>query len=43
IFVEYGSAADCQKAMQALIGRKFANRVVVTKYYDPDLYHRHEF
>ncbi|KAL7850729.1 hypothetical protein SRHO_G00200780 [Serrasalmus rhombeus] len=43
IFVEYGSAADCQKAMQALTGRKFANRVVVTKYYDPDLYHRHEF
>ncbi|XP_037834722.1 splicing factor U2AF 65 kDa subunit [Kryptolebias marmoratus] len=43
IFVEYVSAADCQKAMQALTGRKFANRVVVTKYYDPDLYHRHEF
>ncbi|KAL6477119.1 hypothetical protein MHYP_G00156180 [Metynnis hypsauchen] len=43
IFVEYGSTADCQKAMQALTGRKFANRVVVTKYYDPDMYHRHEF
>ncbi|XP_026856151.2 splicing factor U2AF 65 kDa subunit-like [Electrophorus electricus] len=43
IFVEYESAADCQKAMQALTGRKFANRVVVTKYYDPDMYHRHEF
>ncbi|XP_069381302.1 splicing factor U2AF 65 kDa subunit-like isoform X2 [Paralichthys olivaceus] len=43
IFVEYISAADCQKAMQALTGRKFANRVVVTKYYDPDMYHRHEF
>ncbi|XP_033999428.1 splicing factor U2AF 65 kDa subunit-like [Trematomus bernacchii] len=43
IFVEYVSAADCQKAMQALTGRKFANRVVVTKYYDPDQYHRHEF
>ncbi|KAM6905015.1 LOW QUALITY PROTEIN: splicing factor U2AF 65 kDa subunit-like [Xenentodon cancila] len=43
IFVEYVSAADCQKAMQALTGRKFANRVVVTKYYDPDMYHRHEF
>ncbi|KAG7219382.1 hypothetical protein INR49_019088 [Caranx melampygus] len=37
IFVEYVSAADCQKAMQALTGRKFANRVVVTKYYDPDI------
>lgn len=43
IFVEYVSASDCQKAMQALTGRKFANRVVVTKYYDPDMYHRHEF
>ncbi|KAG2460969.1 U2AF2 factor, partial [Polypterus senegalus] len=43
IFVEFASASDCQKAMQALTGRKFANRVVVTKYYDPDLYHRHEF
>lgn len=43
IFVEYVSPADCQKAMQALTGRKFANRVVVTKYYDPDMYHRHEF
>ncbi|XP_062264495.1 splicing factor U2AF 65 kDa subunit-like isoform X2 [Platichthys flesus] len=43
IFVEYVSAADCQKAMQALTGRKFANRVVVTKYYDHDMYHRHEF
>ncbi|XP_042163044.1 splicing factor U2AF 65 kDa subunit-like [Oncorhynchus tshawytscha] len=43
IFVEYVSTADCQKAMQALTGRKFANRVVVTKYYDPDMYHRQEF
>ncbi|XP_060946442.1 splicing factor U2AF 65 kDa subunit-like isoform X1 [Limanda limanda] len=43
VFVEYVSAADCQKAMQALTGRKFANRVVVTKYYDHDMYHRHEF
>ncbi|XP_016432076.1 splicing factor U2AF 65 kDa subunit-like [Sinocyclocheilus rhinocerous] len=43
IFVEYVSAAECQNAMQALTGRKFANRVVVTKYYDPDMYHRHEF
>ncbi|XP_051989094.1 splicing factor U2AF 65 kDa subunit-like isoform X2 [Xyrauchen texanus] len=43
IFVEYMTAAECQKAMQALTGRKFANRVVVTKFYDPDMYHRHEF
>ncbi|XP_048102457.1 splicing factor U2AF 65 kDa subunit-like isoform X2 [Alosa alosa] len=43
IFVEYASAVECQKAMQALTGRKFANRMVVTKYYNPDMYHRHEF
>ncbi|KAG7271144.1 hypothetical protein CRUP_002793 [Coryphaenoides rupestris] len=43
IFVEFVSTADCQKAMQSLTGRKFANRVVVTKYYDPEMYHRHEF
>ncbi|XP_077387198.1 splicing factor U2AF 65 kDa subunit-like isoform X2 [Festucalex cinctus] len=43
IFVEYVSTEDCQKAMQALTGRKFANRVVVTKYYDADMYHRHDF
>ncbi|XP_042198257.1 splicing factor U2AF 65 kDa subunit isoform X6 [Callorhinchus milii] len=43
IFVEFISSLDCQKAMQALTGRKFANRVVVTKYYDPDLYHRRDF
>lgn len=43
IFVEFVSTADCQKAMQALTGRKFANRVVVTKYYDPDMYQRHDF
>ncbi|KAL1764792.1 splicing factor U2AF 65 kDa subunit isoform X1 [Sigmodon hispidus] len=28
IFVEFTSVFDCQKAMQGLIGRKFANRVV---------------
>ncbi|KAJ7989470.1 hypothetical protein DPEC_G00304880 [Dallia pectoralis] len=43
IFVEYDSAAECQKALQARTGRKFTNRVVVTKYYDSDMYHRHDF
>ncbi|XP_023931364.1 splicing factor U2AF 50 kDa subunit isoform X2 [Lingula anatina] len=43
IFVEFNSVIDCQKAQQALTGRKFANRVVVTSYYDPDQYHRREF
>lgn len=43
IFVEFSSTVDCQKAQQALTGRKFANRVVVTAYFDLDKYHRREF
>ncbi|XP_062867012.1 U2 small nuclear RNA auxiliary factor 2b isoform X1 [Trichomycterus rosablanca] len=43
IFVEFTSLYDSQKAMQSLTGRKFANRVVVTKYCDPDAYHRRDF
>jgi len=43
IFVEFTSLGECQKAQQSLSGRKFANRVVVTSYYDPDRYHRREF
>lgn len=43
IFVEFYTNGDCQKAQQALTGRKFANRVVVTSYYDPDKYHRRQF
>ncbi|XP_048058060.1 U2 small nuclear RNA auxiliary factor 2b isoform X1 [Chanodichthys erythropterus] len=43
IFVEFTSVYDSQKAMQGLTGRKFANRVVVTKYCDPDAYHRRDF
>merc|ERR1712004_111875 len=43
IFVEFNSVVDCQKAQQALTGRKFSNRVVVTSYYDPDRYHRRDF
>uniref|UniRef100_A0A8C6E7A5 Splicing factor U2AF subunit n=1 Tax=Moschus moschiferus TaxID=68415 RepID=A0A8C6E7A5_MOSMO len=43
IFVEFTSVFDCQKAMQGLTGRKFANRVVVTKYCDPNSYHRRDF
>uniref|UniRef100_A0A8C6WGM9 Splicing factor U2AF subunit n=2 Tax=Neogobius melanostomus TaxID=47308 RepID=A0A8C6WGM9_9GOBI len=42
-FVEFTSVFDSQKAMQGLTGRKFANRVVVTKYCDPDAYHRRDF
>ncbi|KAK7113597.1 splicing factor U2AF 50 kDa subunit-like isoform X2 [Littorina saxatilis] len=43
IFVEFNSVIDCQKAQQALAGRKFSNRVVVTSYFDPEAYHRREF
>ncbi|XP_032825862.1 splicing factor U2AF 65 kDa subunit-like isoform X2 [Petromyzon marinus] len=43
IFVEFSSILDCQRAQQALSGRKFASRVVVSKYFDPDKYHRREF
>jgi len=43
VFVEFHSANDCQKASQALAGRKFANRIVVTSYFEPDLYHRRQF
>ena len=43
VFVEFASPSDCAKAQQSLSGRKFANRVVVTSYYDPEKYHRREF
>lgn len=43
IFVEFNSVIDCRKAQQALTGRKFANRVVVTSFFEPDKYHRREF
>ncbi|XP_022185119.1 splicing factor U2AF 50 kDa subunit isoform X1 [Nilaparvata lugens] len=43
VFIEFNSVLDCQKAQQALTGRKFNNRLVVTSYFDPDKYHRREF
>ncbi|XP_043216425.1 splicing factor U2AF 50 kDa subunit-like [Amphibalanus amphitrite] len=43
VFVEFNSVLDCQKAQQQLTGRKFASRVVVTSYVDPDRYHRRDF
>ncbi|XP_031632699.1 splicing factor U2AF 50 kDa subunit [Contarinia nasturtii] len=43
VYVEFNSVIDCQKAQQALTGRKFSDRVVVTSYFDPDKYHRREF
>ena len=43
IFVEFGGPDDSKSAAQALAGRKFANRVVVTSFYAPEMYHRKEF
>jgi splicing factor U2AF subunit len=43
VFVEFNSIMDCQQAQQALTGRKFSDRVVVTSYFDPDKYHHREF
>lgn len=43
IYVEFATVQDCQKALEALTGRKFNDRVVVTSYYDPEKYHRREF
>jgi len=43
IFIEFATSSDTKAASEALAGRKFANRVVVTSYYDPDRYYRNEF
>ncbi|XP_015365591.1 PREDICTED: splicing factor U2AF 50 kDa subunit-like [Diuraphis noxia] len=43
VFIEFNAITDCQKAQQALAGRKFNNRVVVTSFMEPDKYHRREF
>ncbi|KAB0338025.1 hypothetical protein FD755_025382 [Muntiacus reevesi] len=41
--VEVPGCGKIFRAMQGLAGRKFANRVVVAKYCDPDSYHRRDF
>lgn len=43
IFIEYMTPPECRAASEALAGRKFASRVVVTSYYDPEKYYRSEF
>lgn len=43
IYVEFMTVMDAQAAQRALAGRKFANRTVVTSFYDVDKYHRREF
>ncbi|XP_071796582.1 splicing factor U2AF 50 kDa subunit-like [Asterias amurensis] len=43
IFVEFSNTMESQAAQQGLSGRKFANRVVVTSFFDPGAYHRRDF
>ena len=43
IFVEFEATDQCQRAQTALAGRKFANRVVVTSFFDPLKYQRKDF
>jgi splicing factor U2AF subunit len=43
VFIEYATSNECKAASEALAGRKFASRVVVTSYYDPEKYYRADF
>lgn len=43
VFIEFTNTGESHAASEALGGRKFANRVVVTAYYDPDLYADKQF
>ena len=43
VYVEFGSPPECARAQQALSGRKFANRVVISSYHEPDKYHQRVF
>lgn len=43
VFVRFESVADCKKALNALSGRKFSGRVVMTSFYDPHKYKQRDF
>uniref|UniRef100_A0A7E4W6J3 Splicing factor U2AF subunit n=1 Tax=Panagrellus redivivus TaxID=6233 RepID=A0A7E4W6J3_PANRE len=43
VFVEFGTKNECMRAQAALTGRKFADRVVVTSYFDPEKYRQKNF
>lgn len=43
VFVEFELATEAQRAQLNLAGRRFANRVVVTSYFDRDRYRNKEF
>jgi len=42
IFIEYTTPQEASTASEALAGRKFQSRIVVTSYYDPEMYARSE-
>lgn len=43
VFVEFSSPSEASTAQTNLAGRKFASRVVVTTFIDPDKFHRRDF
>jgi len=43
VYVEFTATDESLAAQQALTGRKFANRVVVTQFYDPERYFNKDF
>lgn len=43
IFVQFQTPEDCQGAASKLAGRKFANRVVVTSYFDLEKFYQKDF
>lgn len=43
VFVEFDSATEAQRAQRNLSGRRFANRLVATSYFDRDRYRNKEF
>ncbi|OAF66982.1 U2 snRNP auxiliary factor large subunit [Intoshia linei] len=43
IFIEFENKKQCQLAQTALAGRKFAGRIVVASFFDPDRYHKRQF
>lgn len=43
VFVRFESIDDCKKALNALSGRKFSGRIVMTSFYDLEKYKRKDF
>ena len=43
VYIEFAAAGDTIRAQNALAGRKFSNRMVMTSYYDPEMYHKRQF